>query len=311
MMKLKNKKILVTGGNGFLGRHVVSELKSYKVANILIPRSKECNLLDRSYCQLLVSGGVELVIHLAAQVGGIGYINDRPGEMFYKNAVMGIELMEAARRAKVKKFVCIGTACEYPEVLPLPFKEDDLWNGYPEDITAPYGLAKKMLMVQGNAYRKQYGFRAIHLIPVNLYGPGDNFNSISAHVIPALIKKIIAARSSNKKSVEVWGSGSATREFLYVKDAAEGIVQAALKYEDIKPINLGTGVEISIKEVTEIIMELVNFKGSIRWNNNKPDGQPRRQLDVSRAKRMGFIAKTSLREGLKKTIEWYLEHNEQ
>lgn len=232
MMKLKYKKILVTGGNGFLGRYVVSSLKSYGATNILVPRSAEYDLLERSNCQLLVRG-VELVIHLAAQVGGIGYINEHPGEMFYKNAVMGIELLEAARQANVKKFVSIGTACEYPEVLPLPLKEDDLWNGYPEDTTAPYGLAKKMLMVQGNAYKKQYGFNVIHLIPVNLYGPGDNFSSTSAHVIPALIKKIIDAQSGNKKSVEVWGSGSATREFLYVKDAAEAVVQAALKYNDI------------------------------------------------------------------------------
>jgi len=306
-MKLKNQNILVTGGNGFLGRHVVSKLKRCGATNIFTPRSKEYNLLERSNCQSLING-VDLVIHLAAQVGGIGYINDHPGEMFYKNAVMGIELMEAARRAKVKKFVSIGTVCAYPNVLTLPFKEAYLWRGYPEDTTAPYGLAKKMLLVQGNAYRKQYGFNAIHLIPVNLYGPGDNFNRASAHVIPALIKKIIDARNKNKKSVEVWGSGSATREFLYVKDAAEGIVQATLKYQDVKPLNLGTGVETSIKEVVEIIMKLCNYKGSIRWNDNKPDGQPRRQLDVSRAKRIGFTAKTSLREGLKKTIEWYLEH---
>ena len=308
-MKLKNKKILVTGGNGFLGKHVVSKLRSYGATNILVFHSKEYDLLERSNCQLLVKD-VDLVIHLAAQVGGIGYIDDHPGEMFYKNAVMGIELMEASRKAKVKKFVCIGTACEYPAILPLPFKEDDIWNGYPEDTTAPYGLAKKILMVQGIAYKKQYGLNVIHLIPVNLYGPGDTFNNTSAHVIPSLIKKIIDARSKNKKSVDVWGSGSATREFLYVEDAAEGILQAALKYNDTKPLNLGTGVETSIKEVTEIIMELANYKGSIRWNHKKPDGQPRRALDVSRAKRMGFVAKTSLRGGLKKTIKWYLEQFE-
>ncbi len=303
-MNLKSKKILVTGGGGFLGQHVVSLLKKRGVKKIVVPRSDEYDLRERSMCESIVKD-IDIVIHLAAQIGGIGFIKERHGEIFYNNLVMGIQLMEAARKAGVKKFVGIGTVCEYPKVIPLPFREEDLWDGYPEETTAPYGWAKKMLIVQAMAYKQQYGFNAINLIPVNLYGPGDNFNRASAHVIPALIKKIIQARKAKAKTVKVWGSGSATREFLYVEDAAKAVVLATEKYNKTEPVNLGTGVETSIKEVTELIMSLSGFKGMIIWDSTQPDGQPRRQLDVSRAKKFSFSAQTELSEGLKKTIEWY------
>lgn len=303
-MELKSKKIVVTGGGGFLGHYVVEKLKAHGASDIFVPRSKEYDLRKKEVCRKVVSKA-DIVIHLAAQVGGIGYIDQHPGEIFYNNLIMGIELMEAARRAGVQKFVNIGTVCEYPKDTPTPFQEINIWNGYPEEITAPYGWAKKMLVVQAMAYKKQYGFGAIHLLPVNLYGPGDNFDPVSAHVIPALIRKIVEGRDSKSLSVEVWGSGHASREFLYVEDAAEGIVLATLKYNDVEPVNLGTGIETSIKEVTELIIELAGYKGTIAWNSTKPDGQPRRQLDVTRAKKFGFAAKTNLRQGLKKTIQWY------
>lgn len=303
-MKLENKKILVTGGSGFLGQYVVSELKKQGVKNIVIPRSQKYDLRVRKVCEEVVKN-IDIVIHLAAQIGGIGFINDHQGEIFYNNLIMGVELMEAARKAAVEKFVSVGTVCEYPEITSLPFKEKDLWIGYPEETTAPYGWAKKMLIVQGKAYKKQYGFKAIHLLPVNLYGPGDNFDRKSSHVIPSLIKKIIEARDRELPTVEVWGSGAATREFLYVEDAAIGIVLATMRYDDVEPINLGTGIETSIKEVTELIMEIAGYKGSIKWNCAKPDGQPRRQLDVSKAEKFGFKAKTDLRTGLEQTIKWY------
>lgn len=307
-MKLKNKKIVVTGGAGFLGSYVVDKLKKHGASDIFIPRSKEFDLRSRDFCRKVVKGA-DIVIHLAAQIGGIGFISQHQGEVFYNNLVMGVELMEAARIERVEKFISIGTACEYPEVVPLPFKEKDLWKGSPEDVTAPYGWAKKMLIIQGQAYKKQYGFNSIHLIPVNLYGPGDNFNRKSAHVIPSLIKKIIEARDLGSKTVEVWGTGGATREFLYVDDVAEGIVLATQNYEGTSPVNLGSGIETSIKEVTELIMEIVGYKGVIKWNPNRPDGQPRRQLDIVKAKKeFGFVAKTNLRDGLKKTIDWYQKH---
>lgn len=303
-MEIKNKKIVVTGGAGFVGQHVVEKLKGRGVADVFVPLSSEFDLREQKNCEKIVQN-TDIVIHLAAQIGGIGFISDHQGEVFYNNIIMGVQLMEASRRAGVKKFVGIGTACEYPEVLPLPFKEKDIWHGSPEDVTAPYGWAKKMLLIQGQAYKKQYGFNSIHIIPVNMYGPGDNFNSESAHVIPSLIRKIIEAKNNSLSSVEVWGSGHATREFLYVEDAAEGIVLATENYDSTDPVNLGTGLETPIKEVTELIMELSGYRRSIKWNSDKPDGQPRRQLDISKAEKFGFKASTTLRDGLKKTIEWY------
>lgn len=303
-MKLINKKIVVTGGNGFLGQFVVKKLKASGASNIFVPKSKDFDLRNKIACEKVVKNA-DIVIHLAAQIGGIGFINDRPGEVFYNNIIMGIELMEAARKAKVQKFVSVGTVCEYPEITPLPFIENNLWNGNPEETTAPYGWAKKMLLVQGKAYEKQYGFNAIHLLPVNLYGPGDNFDRKSAHVIPALVKRIIEARDKKKSYVEVWGTGRATREFLYVEDAAEGIVLAAQRYNSTEPVNLGTGVETTIKDLVKLIMDLTGYHGEIKWDTTRPDGQPRRQLDVSKAKQFRFVAKKSLRDGLRETIKWY------
>lgn len=303
-MKLNDKKIVITGGGGFLGQYVVEKLKTYGVSNIFIPRSKEYDLRDRKTCEKIVKN-VDIVIHLAAQIGGIGFIDKYPGEIFYNNIIMGLELMEASRKARVGKFISVGTVCEYPKLTELPFKEENLWNGYPEETTAPYGWAKKILIVQGKAYRKQYNFNAIHLLPINLYGPRDNFSKESSHVIPSLIRKIIEARDSGEKTVEVWGSGYATREFLYVEDMAEGIVLATLKYNDMEPINFGTSIEVSIKDVATLIMKLAKYKGSIKWNKSKPDGQPRRRLDISKAEQFGFLAKTTLQDGLIKTIKWY------
>jgi len=248
-----------------------------------------------------------VVIHLAAKVGGIGFNRARPAELFYDNAIMGIQLMEEARKAGVQKFVAVGTVCAYPKYTPVPFKEEDLWNGYPEETNAPYGLAKKMLLVQAQAYRQQYGFDAIYLLPVNLYGPGDNFDLESSHVIPALIRKMVEAKELDMPYIEVWGDGSPTREFLYVSDAARGILEATEKYSSPEPVNLGSGEEISIKELTETIAKIVGFKGEIRWDTSKPNGQPRRQLDTSRAwQEFSFRAQTSLPEGLQNTISWYI-----
>lgn len=303
-MRLKDKKILVTGGAGFLGRYVVDKLKKIGVKDVSIPKSQEYDLRKREVCEKVVQN-IDVVIHLAAQIGGIGFINEKPGEIFYNNLIMGTQLMEEARIAGVKKFVAIGTVCEYPKLSPLPFKEKNLWDGYPDEATASYGFAKKMLIVQAEAYKKQYGFNAINLLPVNLYGPFDNFDKSSGHVIPSLIKRIIEARDNNKPFVEIWGSGKATREFLYVEDASEGIILATLHYNSVEPVNLGTGIETSIKNVAKLIMKISGYKGYISWNANKPDGQPRRQLDVSKAKKFGFVAKTILKDGLKKTIEWY------
>jgi len=310
-MDLKNKKILVTGGAGFLGSFVVKKLieRGVPKENIFIPRSKDFDLRKWENCQKVVKDK-DVVIHLAAKVGGIGFNQKYPGELFYDNLIMGVQLMEAARQAGIEKFVAIGTICAYPKFTPVPFKEEDLWSGYPEETNAPYGLAKKMLLVQAQAYRQQYGFNAIYLLPVNLYGPGDNFNPESSHVIPALIKKVADAKKENKDFIEVWGTGKATREFLYVEDAAEGIILATEKYDKPDPINLGSGMEISIKDLVETICRLMNFKGEIRWDTLKPDGQPRRCLDVTRAeKEFGFKAKTDFETGLKRTIEWYLEND--
>lgn len=306
-MKLKNKKIVVTGGAGFLGSHVVERLMQIGIGKdqIFVPRSREFDLRNLEACKRVVAG-VDVVIHLAANVGGIGKNQREPGALFYDNLIMGVQLMEAARLAGVRKFVSVGTICEYPKFTPVPFKEEDLWNGYPEETNAPYGLAKKMLLVQGLAYKQQYGFNAIHPMLVNLYGPGDNFDPKDSHVIPALIRKFIQAKDAKRSSVEVWGSGNATREFLYVHDAAEGIILATENYNGQEPINLGTGIETPIKDVVELISSIVRYKGHILWNSDKPDGQPRRQLDVSKARKLfGFEAKTGLRKGLEKTIDWY------
>ncbi len=311
---LKHKKILLTGGAGFLGSFVVEKLLERDIPkeNIFIPRSAEFDLRKWENCQKVVNGQ-DIVIHLAAKVGGIGYNMEHPGELFYDNLMMGSQIIEAARQAKVEKFVAIGTICAYPKFTQVPFKEDDLWNGYPEETNAPYGLAKKMMLVQAQAYRKQYGFNAIYLLPVNLYGPRDNFNPESSHVIPALIKKVADAQSNTSNNfITVWGTGKATREFLYVEDAAEGIILATEKYNKPDPVNLGSGMEISIKDLTELICKLMNFRGEIRWDSSKPDGQPRRCLDISRAeKEFGFKAKTDFKNGLKKTIEWYLKNKEE
>lgn len=307
MAFLQNKKILVTGGAGFLGQHVVAKLIKKGVArkNIIVPRSKVYDLRKRSDCKKVVQG-VDIVIHLAANVGGIGYNQKNPGTLFYHNLLMGVHMMEEARKTGVDKFVAIGTICAYPKFTPVPFREEDLWEGYPEETNAAYGLAKKMLLVQSQAYRKQYGFNAIYLLPVNLYGRGDNFDPKSSHVIPALIRRFIDAKKNKEKDVVVWGSGKATREFLYVDDAAEAIVLATEKYDKEDPVNIGSSFEISIKNLAELIKELTGFKGKIIWDDTKPDGQPRRKLDTSKAKKeFGFVAKTDFEEGLKKTIEWY------
>lgn len=309
-MELKNKQIVVTGGAGFLGSHVMERLLESGVnkKNIFVPRSKDYDLTKWDDCQKVVKGK-DLVIHLAAKVGGIGLNREKPGELFYDNAIMGIQLMEAARQVGVGKMVVVGTICAYPKFTPVPFNEENLWNGYPEETNAPYGLAKKMLLVQAQAYRQQYGFNAVYLLPVNLYGPRDNFNPESSHVIPALIKKVQDAKLAKQDFIEVWGTGKATREFLYVDDAARGIVLAAEKYDKGDPVNLGAGMEISIQDLVKLICKIMDFKGEIRWDITKPDGQPRRMLDTSRAeKEFGFKAKTGFEEGLKKTIEWYVDY---
>ena len=286
-MNLKNKKILVTGGAGFLGKFVVQELikKGVPEKNIKITTKEKCDLTKWENCIKAVRGQ-DIIIHLAAKVGGIGLNQEKPGELFYDNLIMGVQMMEAARQAGVKKFVAIGTICAYPKFTKVPFSESKLWDGYPEETNAPYGLAKKMLLVQAQAYRQQYGFNAIYLLPVNLYGPGDNFDPKSSHVIPALIKKVADAKKMGKNFIEVWGTGKASREFLYVEDAARAIVLAAEKYDKPNPINLGAGREITIKKLVEIICSCMKFKGEIRWDKTKPDGQPRRKLDVTRAKRI-------------------------
>lgn len=307
MMFWEDKTVLVTGGAGFLGSALVRTLEQRGLAkeNIRVPRSRDLDLRQWENCVEAVRD-VDLVIHLAAKVGGIGYNMANPGSLFYDNAVMGIQLMEAARQAGVRKFVAVGTICAYPKFTPVPFREEELWNGYPEETNAPYGLAKKMLLVQAQAYRQQYGFNAIYLLPVNLYGPGDNFDPASSHVIPALIKKFVEAVETGAESVEVWGTGSASREFLYVDDAAEGIALAAERYDRPNPVNLGAGFEITIRDLATLIADLTGFTGEIVWDTTKPDGQPRRCLDVSRAEReFGFRAKTSFEDGLKATVEWY------
>lgn len=308
-MELKDRKILVTGGAGFLGSWVLQTLKERGVSeeNISVPRFPGFDLRKESDCMRAAEGN-DVVIHLAANVGGIGYNREHPGELFYDNIMMGAQMMEVARRVGVKKFVALGTICAYPKFTPVPFKEDDLWVGYPEETNAPYGLAKKMMLVQAQAYREQYGFNAIYLLPVNLYGPGDNFDPERSHVIPALIRKVAEAKKAGAGSIGVWGTGRATREFLYVKDAAQGIVLALEHYDKPEPVNLGSGKEIAIKDLVELICRLMGFKGGIDWDTTKPDGQPRRALDVSRARaEFGFESRTPLEEGLRETIQWYGE----
>ena len=321
------KRVLVTGGAGFLGSFVVEKLQERGCKDIFVPRSKDYDLVQmESVKRVYKDSKPHIVIHLAARVGGIGANLANPGKFYYDNLMMGVQMMEVGRQVGVEKFVAIGTVCAYPKFTPVPFKEEDLWNGYPEETNAPYGLAKKMLLVQAQSYRDQYGFNAIYLLPVNLYGPRDNFDPETSHVIPALIRKCLEAQDKAKvqdkanvlpegsqpkpqpgHSVTVWGTGKPTREFLYVEDAAEGILLATERYNKPDPINLGAGFEISIKDLVELIVKLTGFKGRITWDTSKPDGQPRRMLDTSRAeKEFGFKAMTSLEEGLKKTIEWYI-----
>ncbi len=305
----QNKRVLVTGGAGFLGSHLVAEIEKLEPREIRVTRSKTHDLRDPDVCAEVVKN-IDIVIHLAANVGGIGYNQEYPGTLFYDNLAMGVHLMEEARKADVEKFVALGTICAYPKYTQVPFKEDDLWMGYPEETNAPYGLAKKMLLVQGQAYRQQYDFNTIYLLPVNLYGPGDNFDPQSSHVIPALVRKFVNARENNEPEVEIWGTGTPTREFLYVEDAVRAIILATENYDDPEPVNLGASFEISIKELAELISKLTNYQGKIVFNTDKPDGQPRRKLDVSRAKKeFGFEAEVKFEEGLKKTIEWYETNN--
>jgi GDP-L-fucose synthase len=306
-MDLSGQRVLVTGGAGFLGTHVVSALKESGHLEVIVPRKREFDLVDGAQCRRLIEEArPELVIHLAARVGGIGANRENPGLFFYDNLMMGVQLLEQCRRQGVKKVVTLGTICSYPKFTPVPFREEELWSGYPEETNAPYGLAKKMLLVQGQAYAQQYGMDIIHLLPVNLYGPGDNFDPSSSHVIPALIKKCQDAIDLGEGTIEVWGTGRASREFLYVEDAARGICLAARDYSGTEPVNLGAGFEILIRDLAELIARLMGFTGEIRWDASKPDGQPRRSLDTSRAERLfGFRATTSFEDGLRRTIEWY------
>lgn len=309
MIDLRKKKILVTGANGFLGRFIMDNLLSKRRVpkeNIYTPKSSEKDLTVYENCMSVVKG-IDVVIHLAGVVGGIGANKVKPGEFFYKNLIMGVQLMEAARQVGVKKFTALGTICCYPKYTETPFKENDLWNGYPEGTNAPYGLAKKMLLVQSQAYRQQYGFNSIFLMPVNMYGSNDNFDPSISHVIPALILKIYTALKNNQDRIEVWGTGRATREFMHVSDGAEGIILATERYDKSDPVNLGSGESISIKELVRLLCRIMKFNGKIIWDKTKPDGQPKRQLEVTRAYReFGFKVKISLKEGLKDTVNWFL-----
>jgi len=320
-----NKKVLVTGGAGFLGSFVIEKLKDRGCKDVFVPRSKDYDLVESKACKKLYKDAKpDIVIHLAARVGGIGANRSNPGKFFYDNLMMGVQMMEVGRQVGIEKFVAIGTICAYPKFTPVPFKEEDLWSGYPEETNAPYGLAKKMLLVQAQAYRQQYRFNAIYLLPVNLYGPGDNFDLESSHVIPAIIRKCVEAirgkdnrdtkpevnmSSLQPPTITVWGTGNPTREFLYVEDASEGILLAAERYNKPDPVNLGSGFEISTKNLVELIVKLTNFKGKIIWDASKPDGQPIRRLDTSKAeKEFGFKARISLEEGLERTIQWYIDN---
>jgi GDP-L-fucose synthase len=306
-MRLDDKRIVVTGGSGFLGSYVVDALQRRPCAAVLVPRKAAYDLTrEADVARMYADLRPDIVIHLAAVVGGIGANRESPGRFFYDNVMMGALVLEHARRSGVQKFVGVGTICAYPKLAPIPFREADLWNGYPEETNAPYGIAKKMLLVQGQAYRAQYGVNAIHLLPVNLYGPRDNFDPSSSHVIPALIRRCVEAAASGARDVPCWGTGRATREFLYAGDCAEAIVAATERYDDPEPVNIGAGFEISIRELAELVAELCGFTGSLVFDPSKPDGQPRRSLDVSRAREaFGFTATTDFREGLRRTIEWY------
>ncbi len=309
-LDLTDKRILVTGGAGFLGKQVIAQLVARGATpdKIKVVRSRDYDLRTLEACQRAVDQQ-DVVIHLAAHVGGIGLNREKPAELFYDNLMMGTQLIHSAYQAGVKKFVCVGTICAYPKFTPVPFKEDDLWNGYPEETNAPYGIAKKVLLVQLQSYRQQYGFNGIYLLPVNLYGPEDNFDPRSSHVIPALIRKVYEARQRGDKTIPVWGDGSPTREFLYSADAARGIAMATQLYDDPEPVNLGTGHEISIKDLITLICELMEFPGEIVWQTDKPNGQPRRCLDTARAKQaFGFTAEMEFRQGLLNTIDWYQQH---
>lgn len=305
-----DKSVIVTGGAGFLGHFVVQKLREQNCRRIFVPRSQEYDLREKDQIvRLFETVRPQLVIHLAAVVGGIGANRLHPGRFFHDNAVMGIHTIECARRCGVEKFTCVGTVCAYPKFTPVPFKEDDLWNGYPEETNAPYGLAKKMLLVQLQAYRQEYGFNGIYLLPVNLYGPGDNFDPESSHVIPALIRKCVEAKRSGAPRLTVWGTGQVTREFLYVEDAAEAIVVAAEKYNQPAPVNLGSGQEINIRKLVALIRTMVGYRGKVEWDKSKPDGQPRRCLNTTRARvELGWQARTPLRQGLQDTIDWYVKN---
>ncbi len=302
-----DKRVVVTGGGGFLGSFVVERLRESGCRNLTVPRSRKYDLREKEQVnRVYETAQPDVVIHLAAMVGGIGANRKHPGRFFYDSAIMGIQMIEAARIHNVKKFVSVGTVCSYPKFTPVPFREEDLWNGYPEETNAPYGLAKKALLVQIQSYRQEYDFPGIYLIPVNLYGPRDNFDPESSHVIPALIRKCVEAKQENRSVIEVWGTGSATREFLYVEDAAEAILKAAEKYDSPEPVNLGSGHEIGIRDLVTMICKLTNYSGQVEWDKTKPDGQPRRCLDTTRAfESFGWRAKTPFRDGLRKTIEWY------
>ena len=304
---LSAKRICITGGAGFLGTHLIKRLKEHGAKDIFVPEYPEYDLVrEADILRMIDTAKPEIIIHLAAKVGGIGANREKPGEFFYDNLMMGVQLIHHAWRQGVEKFVAIGTICAYPKFTPIPFKEEDLWNGYPEETNAPYGLAKKMLLVQSQAYREQYGYNSIFLLPVNLYGPGDNFNPASSHVIPALIRKCLEAKEQGSSEIVAWGDGSPTREFIYVEDAAEGITLATEKYNSSEPVNIGASFEISIKDLTETVARLTGFEGSIRWDTSKPNGQPRRKLDTTRAREaFGFEAKTDFEEGLRRTIDWY------
>jgi GDP-L-fucose synthase len=309
-LNLAGKKILVTGGAGFLGKQVIAQLHQAGAlpADITVPRSKTHDLRSLEHCQAVVQGQ-DVVIHLAAHVGGIGLNREKPAELFYDNLMMGTQLIHSAYQAGIEKFICVGTICAYPKFTPVPFKETDLWNGYPEETNAPYGVAKKALLVQLQSYRQQYGFNGIYLLPVNLYGPEDNFNPASSHVIPALIRKVYEAQQQGAKHLAVWGDGSPTREFLFSEDAARGIVMGAQFYDDPAPVNLGTNFEISIRDLVEMICRLMNFEGELIWETDQPNGQPRRCLDTTLAKeKLGFSAQVSLEEGLQRTIDWYRQY---
>ena len=309
----ENKRVVVTGGDGFLGGYVTEGLRKRGCKNILVPKIEDYDLVRiDDIVRMYEEMKPDIVIHLAAVVGGIGANRRHPGEFFYKNLIMGIQLIEQGRLRQIEKFVAIGTICAYPKFAPVPFKEEDIWNGYPEETNAPYGMAKKMLLVQSQAYRAEYGFNSIFLLPVNLYGPGDNFDPSSSHVIPALIKKCVDAVNSGAGHIDCWGTGSASREFIHVADAAEGIILATEHYNGAEPVNIGAGFEITIKELVEKIVKLTRFTGEIRWDNSKPDGQPRRRLDVSKAKQyFGFESKIPFNEGLEETIDWYMQQIQQ